>query len=209
MSSHPDARICLPTGETPRPVYTRSTPEIDLSTSTIFLLDEFDLPLESTARCDFMLRRDLLESLSTPPAAYYRLDADAPDPDAECARFDALVADGGLDLTLLGLGTNGHLGMNEPGTAVDSPTRSVDLAPTTTSAAARYDADASPVRGMTLGMGRILASDDIWLLVTGSHKAAALEQLVDGPIGPEFPASYLRDHPNSVILADRSAAAGL
>jgi glucosamine-6-phosphate deaminase len=85
----------------------------------------------------------------------------------------------------------------------------VDLTPTTTRAAKRYDVDAEPVRGMTLGMRRILESEEIWLLVTGSHKAAILERMLSGPIGKELPASYLRDHPNATVIADESAAAGL
>jgi glucosamine-6-phosphate deaminase len=209
MSHHPDSRICLPTGETPRPVYTRSAPQVDLNEATIFLLDEFDLPLGSAARCDSMLKRDLLGSLTKPPGAFHQLDVNAADPETECARFDALVGDGGLRLTLLGLGGNGHLGLNEPGTAADSPTRPVRLTPTTTQAAARYDADARPVGGLTLGMQRILGSDEIWLLVTGSHKAAVLGEMMNGPITPNLPASYLRNHHHTIVFADSSAAAGL
>jgi glucosamine-6-phosphate deaminase len=209
LDGRPAARLCLPTGETPRPLYALSSPEIDLSSATVFLLDEFDLPRGSTARCDTMLQRDLLVSLSAPPAALDHLDVNAPDKVAECARYDASISDGGLDLTLLGLGGNGHLGLNEPGSSVDSPTRVVDLARATTQAATRYDPDARPVRGMTLGMHRILESDEIWLLVTGSHKAAILERMFVGPIGSDLPASYLRNHPNVTVLADDSAAAGL
>ena len=209
VQENADARICLPTGETPRPFYARSARRIDLSSATVFLLDEFDLPSWSAARCDAMLQDDLLASLRGPPRAVHRFHVDAPDADAECARFDGIVNNGGLDLTLLGLGGNGHLGLNEPGTAADSPTRVVDLTPATTRAAKRYDVDAEPVRGMTLGMRRILESEEIWLLVTGSHKAAILERMLSGPIGKELPASYLRDHPNATVIADESAAARL
>jgi glucosamine-6-phosphate deaminase len=154
-----------------------------------------------------MLQRDLLGALEKPPRIYHRLDVNASDPADECGRFDALVGDGGLDLTLLGLGGNGHLGLNEPGTEADSPTRVADLAPTTANAVRGYDADADPVDGMTLGLQRILASDEIWLLVTGRHKAAILERTINGPISSDLPASFLRDHPNAVVYADRSAAA--
>lgn len=209
MIEHPAARLCLPTGETPRPVYARSSTELDLSSATVFLLDEFDLPRGSAGRCDTMLRRDLLASLSAPPAVFHRLDVNAPDQVAECARYDATIGNGGLNLTLLGLGGNGHLGLNEPGSSADSPTRAVDLARATTRAAIRYDPEARPVRGITIGLQRILDSDEIWLLVTGSHKAAILERMLEGPIGSDLPASYLRDHPNVTVLADESAAAGL
>lgn len=209
MSSHPDSRICLPTGKTPRPLYAASTPEIDLSEATVFLLDEFGLPSGSAARCDSMLQRDLLSSLAAAPNAFHRLDVDAMDADAECERFDSLVSDGGLDLTLLGLGGNGHLGLNEPGTTSDSRTRAVMLTPTTIKAVTRYEVNAQPIGGLTLGLSRILESDEIWLLVTGSHKAAILAEMLNGPITSDLPASYLRNHSNATIFADRSAAAGL
>ena len=116
-------------------MYGASAPEIDLSAATIFLLDEFELPDGSAGRCDFMLHRDLLASVEHGPASYHRLDANASDPKAEVARFDGLVADGGLDLVILGLGGNGHLGLNEPGTARSATTRQTDIAPSTTQAA--------------------------------------------------------------------------
>jgi len=209
VHDRPRARMCLPTGETPRPLYERSASEIDLGAATIFLLDEFDLPPGSAARCDSMLERDLLASITQPPGAYHRLDVSSPNPEAECERFETLVDEGGLDLTLLGLGGNGHLGLNEPGAGVDSPTRVVNLAPATTLGAARYQPDAQPVRGMTLGMRPIMASNEIWLLVTGSHKVEILREMMTGPIGADLPASFLRDHPNTTLFVDRSAAAAL
>jgi len=206
LEIHPTARICLPTGQTPRPMYAACAPSLDVAKATIFLLDEFGLPASSPGRCDSMLQRDLLGKLERPPRKYHRLHVDADLPDAECARFDTLVEDGGLDLTLLGIGGNGHLGLNEPGTEADSPTRTVDLAPSTVKSVRGYDAEAHAVGGMTLGLRRILESNEIWLLVTGSRKAIILEQMLTGPVGPDLPASFLRNHPNTIIYADRSAA---
>ncbi len=206
LSSQPTARICLPTGETPRPAYQAAAHRIQLGAATVFLLDEFELPSGSSARCDYMLERDLLGSLKEAPAAYHRLHVNADDPAAEVARFDGLVAAGGLDLALLGLGGNGHLGLNEPGTEADSLTRQTPIAASTTEAVGRYDRDASPLRGMTLGLQRILAASEIWLLVTGAHKASPLERMINGPIGPEMPASFLRTHANTTVFANRSAA---
>ena len=209
IAEHPTARLCLPTGDSPRPVYATSAPKIDLSSATVFLLDEFDLPCGHPARCDSMLERDLLKLATRPPQIVHGLHPCALDQDAECDRFDALVTAGGLDLTLLGLGGNGHLGLNEPGSTADSPTRSVDLAQATTRAAAHYGDNAAPIRGMTLGMQRILESNEVWLLVTGSHKAAILRRMMEGPVSSDVPASFLRDHDNATILADQSAAAEL
>lgn len=202
----PNARLCLPTGETPQPVYARAAPVIDFSSSAVFVLDEFDLPEGDPARCDSMITRDFLSLLIDPPASVDALDPGAPDPEAECRRFESLVDAGGLDLTMLGLGGNGHLGLNEPGTAFDASTRVVRLAEATARAAGRYGPGATPESGMTLGMRSILDSQEVWLLVTGEHKATILDRVLNGPIGPDVPATYLRDHPNAVVFADRSAA---
>jgi len=209
LADHPSARICLPTGATPGPVYRKLAERVDFSSATIFLLDEFVLPAGHPGRCDAMLERDLLGFLDDPPAEVHGLDTLAPNGEEECRRFERLVDRGGLDLVLLGLGGNGHLGLNEPGSAVDSPTRMVELEPSTTSAAARYDPDAHPTHGMTLGMRPIMDSTGIWLLVTGSHKAGVLRRMMHDPIGPGFPATFLRGHPDVTVFADRSAAAAL
>ena len=206
MQRNRAARLCLPTGETPRPAYAVAASVIDLDAATVFILDEFDLPPDNPARCDAMIQHDLLDLLTHQPKAVHGLDPAAQDPDAECRRFASLVADGGLDLALLGLGGNGHLGLNEPGTPADAPTRVTRLASSTTEAASRYGADVEPNWGMTLGMEAILDSDEVWLLVTGSHKADILDRTLNGPIGPDVPATYLREHPKATVLADRSAA---
>lgn len=209
LNTRPDARICLPTGDTPKPLYREMARRADLSAVTIFLLDEFTLPSGHAGRCDAMLKRDLLDLLETPPRRIEALDTLASDGETECRRFETLVDDGGLDLTLLGLGGNGHLGLNEPGSEQDSPTRMVELAASTTESAARYDPEAHPTAGMTLGIRSIMESREVWLLVTGSHKATILRRMVHDPIGPGLPASYLRRHPLLTIFADRSAAADL
>jgi glucosamine-6-phosphate deaminase len=212
IAQQPDLRLCLPTGSTPVPVYellpdllrARAIPTDRL---TIVQLDEYlGLPAGHPARCDVTLRGQLLDRLDPPPR-FIRLDVDALDPVAAC---DALTAEveaiGGLDLVVLGLGTNGHLGMNEPGSAPDSPTRPVDLAPATTAAARRYGAETPPTRGVTLGLGPILAAPEVWLLATGSWKADILRRALTGPIGSDCPASFLRLHPNARLIADEAAA---
>jgi len=205
MAKNSRSRICLPTGETPRSVYERSAPDVDLSSATVFLLDEFVLPPGDAGRCDSMIQRDLLDSLTHRPKVFHQLNANAPDTVEECDRYDRLIADGGLDLTLLGLGGNGHLGFNEPGSTADSPTRAVPLDPATVKAAARYGPSAKPAEGLTVGMSRILASREIWLLVTGARKADILRYMLQGPVTSDLPASYLRDHDGTTVFVDRSA----
>lgn len=208
VESQPGMRLCLPTGNTPEPAYAEFAARGgSLAATDVFLLDEFVLPEGHPARCDVMLSRALLDLLPDPPHTLHRLDVGADDLDAECRRYEALVEERPLDLTLLGLGANGHLGLNEPGTAVDSPTRVVALHPDTVRHAAGYGAGVAPERGMTLGLRAILASREIWLLVTGEHKAEIMLRALTGPVGPEVPASYLKEHANVTVLADEAAAA--
>jgi glucosamine-6-phosphate deaminase len=200
-------RMVLPTGSTPRPVYHElAARSPDLADSEVFILDEFlGLPPGHPARCDTMIRQDLIALLPQPPPVN-ALDPDAADLDAEAARYESLVGAKAVDLTMLGLGLNGHLALNEPGSTPEDGARVVDLHPTTM---ASMDAEPLPERGVTLGLANILASDEVWLLVNGQSKAKVLARAVEGPIGPDVPATYLRTHPNAVVFADEPAAADL
>lgn len=200
-------RLSLATGNTPQPLYAELVRrQVDLAAATCFLLDEFlDIPVDHPARCETMLRLNLLNQLEHPPQLR-TMDAAAPDLSAEATRYDAEVADGSLDLVVLGLGMNGHLALNEPGSSVDSPTRVVTLEAGTRSSAATYGhGGAPPTRGFTLGLRTLLAAREVMLLVTGREKAAILARVRHGAVGEEIPASFLREHPSATILADTAA----
>lgn len=212
LRANPALRVCLPTGATPVPVYEALVGlarrgEASFAGATVVLLDEWvGLPPGDPARCDTRLRAQLLDRLPVPPAAVHMIDVDAPDLEAAVARHAAVAVD--LDLVVLGLGTNGHVGFNEPGSLADSPTRVVRLAASSReSAMARYSAASVPTGGITLGMDGILAAREVWLLVTGEEKAAALRHALRDPEGPDCPASYLRRHPNLRVIVDEGAAA--
>jgi len=212
IAARPALVLCLPTGSTPLPVYdllpARLTARgVSAAAVTIVALDEFlGLPAGQPARCDAVLRRRLLDRLDIPVGRWIGFDADGADPDAACLALDAAVAAaGGIDLVVLGLGANGHIGMNEPGSAADAPTRVVALAPSTREAAVGYGADPPPTHGVTLGLASILAAREVWLLATGAHKAVILRRLVDQPPSPAIPASWLLDHPNLRVIVDDAA----
>ncbi len=215
LRDRPDLRLCLPTGDTPGPVYaalagaTRAG-AVSFERASIILLDEYlDLPPDSPARADGRLRRELLDHLEPPPTRFVPIDVDGPDPEAAARRHDAVAAEG-LDLTLLGLGMNGHVGLNEPGSLPDAPTRIVRVTHGSRRVAVdRYGADRPPTAGITLGMDRLLGSDEVWLLVTGDRKSSILERALLGPEGPDCPASYLRRHRRLTVYADEPAAARL
>jgi glucosamine-6-phosphate deaminase len=215
LRDEPAIRLCLPTGDTPSPIYARLASlaragRAPFHSAVIIALDEYlELPPGHPARCDVRLGRELLALLPAPPAAFHRIEADDPDPAAAAARIDAVAA-GGLDLAVLGLGMNGHVGLNEPGSFADAPTRVVRISAASRRAAAeRYGADPVPTAGITLGTGRLLEAREVWLLVTGERKASILARALEAPEGPDCPASWLRRHPDLRVIADEPAAAGL
>jgi glucosamine-6-phosphate deaminase len=208
-------RVCLPTGDTPAPVYARlvelaRSGEVSFAGAAVIALDEYlGVAPGHPSRCDVRLRRELLDGLPEPPAAYHPIEADDPDPDRAAAHHDAVAAQG-IDLALLGLGMNGHVGLNEPGSFADAPTRVVRTAEASRHVAVeRYGVDPPPTAGITLGMDRLLAAGEIWLLVTGRRKAEILARALDAPEGPDCPASYLRRHDALRVFVDEPAAARL
>jgi glucosamine-6-phosphate deaminase len=215
LADRPTLRLCLPTGATPLGVYARIVTAIaakgaSFREAEVFLLDEFGgVPVDAAGRCDVMLRRALIDHVDLPPERYHRPIPEADDVDAMCAAYDRAI-DESLDLTLLGIGTNGHIGMNEPRSSFDSATRRVTLAPETTRAAVRYFGDVPPPTwGVTIGLGPLRASREIWLLALGEGKADIVRDVLLLPVSADRPASLLRTHPNCTLFIDAAAASHL
>jgi len=135
---------------------------------------------------------------------------DASDMEKECLDYEKLISGhGGIDLQLLGIGSNGHIGFNEPGTSFDSSTHLVELAPSTREANARYfdSFEDVPTQAITMGIATIMKSKEILLLISGETKREALSQFLQGEVNESFPASVLRNHPCVTIIADKAAIA--
>jgi glucosamine-6-phosphate deaminase len=214
LRERPGLRLCLPTGDTPAPLYealvaAEACGEVSFSAATIVMLDEWvGLPPGDPARCDVRLRRELVDRLRVPPVAVFAIDVGGPDAEAAAERHDEAAR--ALDLALLGLGMNGHVGFNEPGSRVEDGTRLVRLALSSRRAAVeRYGASVVPTAGITVGLAPLLEARDCWLLVTGSRKASILRRALEEPEGPDCPASYLRRHARLTVFADELAAAEL
>jgi glucosamine-6-phosphate deaminase len=213
LAARPGLRLCLPTGDTPTPLYAELVAlegrgACSFAGATVVLLDEWvGLDAGDPARCDTRLRAQLVDRLVAPPA-FVPIDVDGPDIDDAVATHDAAAAV--LDLALLGIGANGHVGFNEPGSTPDDRTRVVALAQASRDAAVpRYGASRVPTAGVTVGMDRLLAAGEVWLLVTGAAKAGILCRALREPEGPACPASWLRRHPRLVVFADEAAASQL
>ncbi len=204
-------RAALPTGRTPQPWYdVLAHRQADLSKVDLFLLDEFgDLPPDHPARCERMLRADLIDRLHRPPHLH-TFDVAATDLQTELTTYEAAVRSAPLDLVVLGLGANGHVALNEPGSTIHTVTRVVELAATTRTSAAGYaDGSEAPTWGVTMGMATILSAREVWLLVTGAHKSWVLHRTLSAEIGPDLPATMVRNHPDATVFADEAAAGDL
>lgn len=156
-----------------------------------------------------MLRRDLVSHVDLPETQFHWFDPENPDLDKECAAYDALAGTG-FDLVLLGIGANGHLGMNEPGSSPNSPTRRTELHASTVTGSAKYlTHQRLPKWGLTVGMQQFFASREVWMVATGKAKAEIVRRIVLSEITDQVPASLLRRHPNCSIFLDSEAASGL
>lgn len=216
IAAVPDAGVVAATGRSPIGLYEelsrrRQAGLLDPAGITAFQLDEY-LGLEPNDRRSLWgwMRRIFTEPLGVAEDRVVPLPI-AGDLAEACAAFDrALTARGGLDLAILGLGLNGHLGFNEPPSDPDAPTRGVDLSPSSIAASAGYwhvDLDV-PARAVTMGMSALLSSRTVVLLVAGENKRAIAHRALEGPVGPEVPASFLREAPGEVTVVIERAAWG-
>lgn len=213
VASHPDALVMAATGETPMGTYAelvrlQTGGALDSSRMRIAQLDEYlGIGSEDPRSLFGWMHRALVSPLGIGPDRVIRFDSQEPDVDLAAREYDARIqAAGGIDLAILGLGVNGHLGFNEPPSDASSPTRTVHLSPDTLASNATYwDDRPVPTGAITAGMGVILSARRILLLVSGSQKAPVLDRLLESDPDPWLPASQLHAHPNTVLLADRAA----
>jgi glucosamine-6-phosphate deaminase len=212
IEDKPDLSVVAATGETPMGLYREfaSRPNRpDTSRVRIFQLDEYlGLGPDDPRSLYGWMDRMLLKPLGIPSRNIVRLPGETPDPADACRRYEALIGKAsGLDLAILGLGPNGHVGFNEPPSGPDSRTRPVDLAEESVGSNARYWGGRAhvPRRAMTAGMDVLLAARRILLVVAGAHKRSVLRRMLQEPVTPDLPASYLRVARDATVLADEAA----
>lgn len=210
LRTNPKLRMCLPSGHTPNPIFAAmgkavAAGQVSFRQAEIFALDEFGgLAADDEGLCANMLQRYLLKHIDLAPQNFHRID---PDTKHVTTQYDRLIGEG-FDLTLLGIGLNGHLGMNEPGSPIDGTTRRVELHPTTVASSAKYLTHKNlPTWGVAVGLKHLLGSKEVWLLANGAKKADIILRAAKGPVGPEVPASWVRNHPNAFLMVDAEAGA--
>jgi glucosamine-6-phosphate deaminase len=222
LAAQPALVLGLPTGQTPIPLYVElvrlhAAGRADFTHATTFNLDEFLglTPHDPRSYRSFM-ERHLFEHVNLSPGRIHFLDGGVRGPRAvarECERYERAIARaGGIDLQILGLGTNGHIGFNEPARALVARTHCTRLRPATRRANARiFDnrVSAVPREALSMGMATILHARRIVLLATGAAKAGCVERMIRGPVTPHLPASLLQLHARAEIWLDRAAARNL
>ncbi|RJG41573.1 glucosamine-6-phosphate deaminase [Mesorhizobium sp. DCY119] len=214
ISVRPDIVLGLATGNSPKSVYDRlvaayNNGKLSFARVTSFNLDEYcGLPNGHPSSFSTYMREKLFSKVDIEPGNYHLPDGGAPNLEAVAKAYEAAIsASGGIDLQLLGIGRNGHIAFNEPGSSPMSRTRAVELSAITVEAnRADFPVGETPPRhAITMGIGTILEAREIVLLATGAAKAAALDTAINGPVCDACPASFLQLHPNVTIVCDNAA----
>lgn len=209
VSESPEAVFCLATGSTPTATY-QYLSELNTCTenrfrhSRIVKLDEWGgLPENHQASCESYLRKYIIQPLEIENQNYISFQSDAADPENECNRISSLLASSGrIDLSVLGLGINGHLGFNEPAEQLSPLVHVASLTETTQQHPMVKETTQKPTFGYTLGIANLLQSKSIILLVSGTHKESQLKRLLSQKIETQFPASFLWLHPDVTVYTD-------
>lgn len=187
--------------------------ELDLSEASAFALDEYvGIPEGHPESYHEIIRKTVTEPMHLDPARVHVPDGFAVDVAAACQEYEeAIRAVGGVDIQFLGVGSNGHIGFNEPTSSLSSRTRIKTLAARTLEDNARFFAsvDEVPRHCLTQGLGTIMDARHVILVATGSSKAHAIAQVVEGPVTAMYPGSVLQFHPHATIVVDEDAAAEL
>jgi galactosamine-6-phosphate isomerase len=218
LEKTPDLVLVAASGATPRRTYelVASSDRAKIGSSAgspirVVKLDEWlGLAPDDPATCDRDLLTCLLQPLKIPPHNYLGFQSDPDDPEQECTRIrEALAAIGRIDLCVLGIGTNGHLGFNEPGDSLPAFAHVAELSATSLRHGMLQAARSQPRGGLTLGMAEILSARRILLLASGPHKRAPIQTLASARLSTQFPASFLWLHDDVWCILDREAAGSM
>ncbi|QDO87769.1 glucosamine-6-phosphate deaminase [Ornithinimicrobium ciconiae] len=219
VARRPDAVLGLATGSSPLRVYRElgqqvTRGELSLAQCRAFLLDEYvGLAADHPEGYRAVIEREFVQLVDIDPANVRGPDGLAHDLSAACLAYEQAIADaGGVDVQLLGVGSDGHIAFNEPGSSLASRTRIKTLTALTRQDNARFfggEVEAVPAHCLTQGVGTILQARHLVLVALGEGKAHAVQQLVEGPVSAVCPASVLQLHPHVTVLLDEAAASRL
>lgn len=210
----PDCVLGLATGSTPLGTYANlidwhKKGDLDFSKVSSVNLDEYrGLPADNDQSYRYFMKTNLFDQVNIDQRKTYVPDGMEPDSDTACRNHDNIIKEmGGIDLQLLGLGLNGHIGFNEPASEFPKGTHCVDLTQSTIEANSRFFAsiDEVPTQAYTMGIQSIMLAKKILIIASGANKAEIIAKAFLGPVTPEVPASILQMHPDVTLVADEAA----
>ncbi len=217
VKQKPDAVLCLASGDTPRLTYSMMAKMardqgVDFKRCTFIGLDEWmGIPPDNEGSCHYFLQHQVFGLLNISSNHIHLFDGLSANPEEECRKMDKTISDlGGIDLMVVGIGMNGHIGFNEPAESFGQYSRVVDLGESTKLVGQKYFSEqTSLTRGITLGLNHLLESKKAILVANGTKKAGVVRKALKEKITPHLPASILRNHSNSLVILDRAAASML
>ncbi len=213
LKKKPAAVICLASGDSPKLtcelfVKKATTEKINLESFIFIGLDEWvGLSPKTKGSCESDFQNRLFDPLGIRPSQYHLFDGLSNNLEKECADMDAFIKKkGGIDLMVVGIGMNGHIGFNEPGVDFNLLSHVIDLDETTVSVGQKYFSEpVSLQKGITLGLGHLMNSKKLLLLANGKRKSMVIKKAVEETISNLFPASIVQQHPESYVLIDEDA----
>ncbi|MGM7634384.1 glucosamine-6-phosphate deaminase [Bacillus sp. Hm123] len=217
VKKNPKLVLGLATGSTPEGLYKNLIEDHEANGTTYqqvttFNLDEYiGLPKEDHNSYYAFMKKHLFDHIDVLAENVHLPSGEKADLSAECTAYEALIHEaGGIDVQVLGIGGNGHIGFNEPGTPFDSLTHTIELDESTREANARFfnSLEEVPTQAITMGIQTIMSAKEIVLLASGAAKVEAISNLLLGEVTEEFPASCLHQHPNVTIIVDEAALNG-
>lgn len=214
LKSKPDAVLCLAAGDTPRLTYSllakKATQQnVEFSRCTFIGLDEWvGIPPQNEGSCHFFLQNQLFGPLHISPAQIHLFDALSEDLDKECETMDKIIAEkGGIDLMLVGVGMNGHIGFNEPRVSFENYSHVTELDETTQSVGQKYFTQSTALKkGITLGLKHLIEARRVLLIANGIKKAEVMRKAMNEEININMPASIIRGHEQGIVMIDEEAA---
>ena len=214
VKKKPDAVLCIAAGDTPRLtcvlLANKARQEnIDFSKCTFIGLDEWvGIPPENEGSCGFFLQHMIFNPLHISPLKIHLFNAMSGDLEHDCKTMDNIIFQkGGIDLMLVGIGMNGHIGFNEPGVSFNKYSHVIDLDDATQTVGQKYFTENTMLKkGITLGLNHLVQSKKVILVANGAKKAEVIRKALEGEISEDMPASIVRLHPQSMVIIEEEAA---
>jgi galactosamine-6-phosphate isomerase len=209
-----NAVLCLASGDTPRLTCTLAVAKalkekVDFSRCTFIGLDEWvGVPPENEGSCYWFFQRHLFQPLKMNPSQIYLFNGMSDNLNEECNKMDSVIAaKGGIDLMIVGIGMNGHIGFNEPGVSFDNHSHVIDLDPITLSVGQKYFTETVKLgKGITLGLKHLMQTKKVLLIANGSQKAEVIKRTVEEKVSEQIPATIMQTHSDGMLMIDKEAA---